>query len=233
MKANKKAGSVGRRARREFTAEFKAEAVQGSVDGGDWNQPFSWPVGLGVEQHDSQYACWNGPYLQQCDHADFSYYSIGSVDYDPSTEQPYEVGLIWRLQTRDQGPYGIGSPNVDQSYPRLTVSGVQEYPVMGQVMDKVGEHTRWTWGTVYRTCASTSLQVPNGFKLHCQDYASYASEPGDSGGPVFVHYPNIAPSEGGNGIVFMGINWANDPGRGGVFGSVRQIRNEIGNFRFW
>lgn len=28
MKANKKAGAVGRRARREFTAEFKAEAVR-------------------------------------------------------------------------------------------------------------------------------------------------------------------------------------------------------------
>ena len=211
-------------------------ASEGSADFGALRQNNTLgSLWFGAEAHDAVYLCRDGggPYYS-CDHADFAYYILSGLDYT-APETPYELGLIWRLVQRWQGPSTPPIINlaVDQQYPRLVVTSTYSYPIYGQRVDHVGQTTGWSHGLVYKTCTTTtSVSLPS-VKKHCQDWASYHSQGGDSGGPVFVHFPEIAPSEGGNGVVFMGLHWGSDAPNGGVFSSTRQIRNEIGNFRFW
>lgn len=121
-------------------------------------------------------------------------------------------------------------------YSRLVATGIQSYAVQGQIVDKVGSVSGWSYGSVYRTCAT--VQTAANYKVHCSDFASYTRRPGDRGGPVFIHYPDFPPSTGGNGVSFLGLHFAadllpNGSNKGGIFSNSNQIRNEIGNFRFW
>jgi hypothetical protein len=205
----------------------------GFPDGTGMDQPLGAGHVVGTEFHDYSWACSGG----RCDHADLGLYSTSTIDFNSSIfEEPYELGLIWRPENRVQGPTNSGSTNVDQTFPRLVATGMQTYAVMNQTVDKVGHVTGWTYGQVYQTC--TSFNLTSTYKVHCSDFASYTRNGGDSGGPVFIHYPAIPPSEGGNGVSFLGLHFARDllpngTSRGGVFSNTNQIRNEIGQFRFW
>jgi hypothetical protein len=193
---------------------------------------------ISYEFFDYSYSCSTG----QCDHADVGYYTTDLIDFDSGIgELPYELGLIWRTDGRVAGPSATGSLNVDQTFPRLTVTSIQTYAVMNQVVDAVGRRDGWSFGSTYRTC--TSVPYPAGmpagnYRVHCLDFARYTTRPGDSGAPIFIHYPSIPASEGGNGVAFLGINAgdetaANGTKLGGFFSNSNQIRNEIGLFRFW
>ena len=206
----------------------------GFVDNSWITQPWlNTPLSIGYEIHDDSWACAGG----RCDHAELGLYNTNFIDFDSGLgELPYELGLVWRLETRVSGPTGIGSPYVNQTFPRLTVTGIQSYTVMSQLVDKVGRNSGWTFGSTYQTCVT--FQMTPTYKVHCSDYVSFTSIGGDSGGPVFIHYPNIPPNEGGNGISFLGINVASHQTTsgvqiGGVISNSTQIRNEIGFFRFW
>ena len=195
-------------------------------------QPLSGMQLMGYEFYDYSWTCAGG----RCDNADIGLYTNDFVDYNAGIgEIPLELGLVWRMTARVAGPNALGALNIDQQFPRLSVTGIQSYGIMSQVVDKVGRSSGWTFGNTYKTCAL--VQFNANYKLNCQDYASYTSDYGDSGGPVFVHYPNIAPSPGGNGITFLGINSAkhleNNTVKGGSFTNTNQIRSEIGLFRFW
>lgn len=200
--------------------------TQGVVDAGAWSQP-SGPT-FGAEIHDYEWACLVGGALRRCDYADLSAYTLTGIDTLPG-EISYEAGLIYRRADRVAGPSGIGSAEIDTIYPRLVVTSMQEYPVMNQVVDKIGMVTGWSYGAVYDTCTTVGFAYVSSNRMYCQDFAHTSAAHGDSGGPVFEHYPSIPPSPGGNGIKFMGIFW----GSGGAFSSVRQMRLDIGNFCFF
>lgn len=204
----------------------------GVLDGIWMRQPQSATAQLGYEFHDYRWFCGSG----RCDNADISLYTTDFVDIDSSlSEIPLELGLVWRLTQRLSGPNASGSVSVDAQYPRLPVTGMQSYGIMSQTVDKTGQVTGWTYGSTYKTCAD--VQFPDNYKFHCQDYASFTTRVGDSGGPVFIHYPNIEPSPGGNGISFLGIisaqHLVQGVSKGGTFSNTNQIRSEIGLFRFW
>lgn len=217
-----------------FTAAH-CSAVWGSVDGGTWRQNSNSANPLfGAETHDSEWPCYINGGWRRCDHIDLAGYNFTNIDLNAG-EFDYEAGLIYRRVNRVIGVLGAGSPDIDTLYPRLVVTGMQEYPVMDQVVDESGGQSGWTYGTVYKTCTTTEFGGNSNNKMYCQDFARTRSIGGDSGAPMFVHYPNIPPSPGGNGISFLGIVWAKDSSvaTGTVFGSVRQMRNELGNFYFY
>jgi hypothetical protein len=115
--------------------------------------------------------------------------------------------------------YGFGpSGSLTISGTPMNVSGVQNYPFMGQLVDKVGRTSGWTYGPVRRTCVTTSV---GGWKrLLCQYFAYYTSIPGDSGSPVFLYY--------GSNVVLAGINWGYSPSeRLAVFSPAGGIRNDL------
>lgn len=209
-------------------------ASQGFVDGSLFHQPGGTGLNIGAEIHDLSWACPWG----RCDYADLALFSTSAIDFDPLVfEEQFELGLIWRPENRVLGPTATGSLSIDQTFPRLIATSAQSYAIDGQVVDRIGRASGWSYGATYRTCASFAFNFPNYFNL-CQDFASYTREGGDSGGPVFIHYANLPPSEGGNGVSFLGIHsgadfWPNGTKRGGIFSNTNQIRNEIGNFRFW
>lgn len=73
---------------------------------------------------------------------------------------------------------------------------------VGNTVQKVGQATGRTQGTVVRTCASRTVRDTN-ITLLCQDLADYTSADGDSGAPVF----EITNSPSTNDVKVVGIHW--------------------------
>jgi hypothetical protein len=94
----------------------------------------------------------------------------------------------------------------------------EQDPIVGQVVTKVGRTTGRTAGVVLQTCANFNVLGTNITQL-CQSRASYLSNPGDSGSPVFriVNFPAV------NDVALGGIHW----GSGGVFSTISNIQRNI------
>lgn len=76
-----------------------------------------------------------------------------------------------------------GSTEIDPANPRFRIVGEFTESVEGTIVDKVGWRTGWTWGSITKSCSDRNFK---GYKrLICQDLASYKSDGGDSGAPVF------------------------------------------------
>ena len=96
-------------------------------------------------------------------------------------------------------------------------------------MEKVGQNTGWTEGTVQNTCVDIPLFNPGlnkyYYTLCAAEVNAYAFN-GDSGAPVF-HIGN------GNTVAFSGIVFAKT-GRGSYyFSSVGQIQKDFGPELNW
>jgi hypothetical protein len=91
-------------------------------------------------------------------------------------------------------------------------------PLVGQVVTKEGRTTGRTAGVVQQTCANFNVLNTTITQL-CQSRASYLSNPGDSGSPVFrvVNVPAL------NDVALGGIHW----GSGGVFSTISNIQRNI------
>jgi len=91
-------------------------------------------------------------------------------------------------------------------------------PLVGQLVTKVGRTTGRTQGFVQQTCANFNVSGTTITQL-CQSRASYLSNPGDSGSPVFriVNIPAV------NDVALGGIHW----GSGGVFSTISNIQRNI------
>jgi hypothetical protein len=88
---------------------------------------------------------------------------------------------------------------------RITAEGD---PFVGLSVTKVGRTTGRTQGSVSRTCTNFNVAGSTITQL-CQAQASYSSNSGDSGSPVFS-------IRSGNDVTLRGIHW----GSGGVFSPI-------------
>jgi hypothetical protein len=73
--------------------------------------------------------------------------------------------------------------------------------VVGTTVQKVGRTTGWTQGNVTRVCAR--LNQPGNITMLCNNQATYASMPGDSGSPVF----GIRQQGQVWTVALLGIHW--------------------------
>jgi hypothetical protein len=73
---------------------------------------------------------------------------------------------------------------------------------VGNTVQKVGQTTGRTQGTVVRTCASRTVRDTN-ITLLCQDLADYTAADGDSGAPVF----EVTNSPSTNDVRVVGVHW--------------------------
>ena len=64
----------------------------------------------------------------------------------------FTLGLIARPTNRVLGAGGIGSVAIDGSLPNLNIVGKSPYSTQGDLVDKVGRTTGWTYGGVATTC---------------------------------------------------------------------------------
>lgn len=122
-------------------------------------------------------------------------WSAGSCPYNYPCRYSDAAFAIWIPETWPEyakvarTTNQTGSIIVDQSRPRLDIIGIRDYLYVGDVVDKIGAWGGWTYGNVQQTCVdATNYQAQPRVDLICVDRADYASEVGDSGGPVLIWY---------------------------------------------
>lgn len=81
------------------------------------------------------------------------------------------------------------------------ITATQGYPFTGETVHKVGQRTGWTYGSIGQSCMTLWWSVVNNQDLLCMYSATYGSDAGDSGAPVFHRLP-----EQFGGISVVGIH---------------------------
>lgn len=143
------------------------------------------------------------------------------IEYLPGIDA--ELGMIYR--TTAVGTTGPGSIQIDPTGHGFLIIDDAAFPLVGEVLDKVGRTTGWTRGPVVATCVDTGVagEHPRVVML-CQDFVQAAVGGGDSGSPVFAQNGMNRP------VTLYGILW----GSGGsvfVFSALENIRAEFPTFR--
>ncbi|MBW7934238.1 MAG: hypothetical protein H3C62_11685 [Gemmatimonadaceae bacterium] len=117
---------------------------------------------------------------------------------------PAAKGLIART-AYSAGPGGstAGSIILDTSHPYLVVTGTTGALYSGELVEKMGWVTGWTWGYMDDTCRDA---FDNDHVLKCQYAAAYWSAGGDSGSPVFQRDPITGDA------IMAGLHTARDGG---------------------
>jgi hypothetical protein len=158
---------------------------------------------VGYESYDPPtFPCSAGPRCRYSDVAEVTYYDSVS----------YRLGRIAR-------PY-YQTTTIDPSNPEFVITAQVQYPLGGEVLERVGKTTGWHRGTVTDTC----VDMPSGQDvgtvwLLCQDRVSATVATGDSGGPVFR-------LTGSNSATLYGIVW----GGGSSYYNFSSINNiEVGD----
>jgi len=137
---------------------------------------------------------------------------------------PVKFGSIYRTEFFGTGA-AAGSIVIEGVDPKFfTITDEQPFPMVGEVLDKVGRTTGWTRGTVIATCVDFGVAGPVLTAMLCQDAVAAASGGGDSGSPVFQQ-----EGDSKNATLY-GILWG---GGGGfyVFSAMENIHFELGDFR--
>lgn len=199
------------------------------TDGGVIQQPyytpgssysiFDAPFGAEIFEDDG-YVLWGTTYRL----ADVSVYdTLGTVGM--SNELVFLVGRIAKPTQRLWGGYNAaGALTIDSTDSFLEIHGGISTQVDGELVDKIGITTGWTYGQVDGTCVD---RTKGSTKLLCQAYAHINAEQGDSGAPVFKYYGRME-------ISLMGIVWGKNDNHEtiGFFSDLEQIEAEIGSFDF-
>jgi hypothetical protein len=131
----------------------------------------------------------------------------------------WDFGTI--VRTRGSSRTEPGSLEIDPIQRRLFIRSEKPYPEWGEVLDKIGQETGWTWGTVVVSCRTRDLPDSDLTYL-CEDHMDAVSDHGDSGAPVF----GLA---GGNDVKIYGILVAGNRAENRyVFHSIYSLRQDHG-----
>lgn len=129
-----------------------------------------------------------------------------------------QLGMIYQTT-------GVGS--IETLVPKKAFSIVAEraFPVLGEVLDKVGRTTGLTRGPVIGTCIDTGVAGASPpTAMLCQDFVAAANGPGDSGSPVFQS------ARRRNDVTLYGILWGGSANQY-VFSALDNIRAEFAAFQ--
>jgi hypothetical protein len=179
--------------------------VQGRADGTVHQQPGQ-PELLGMETADPPLfrggAC---PASRRCRYSDAARFRFA----------PGHVADPAIARTEEPGSRDVAGT--------LRVAGERPYPVAGEVLDKVGAETGWTFGAVAATCVHVNVDGTD-VTLLCQDVVDAAAEGGDSGGPVFAWR--------GGEATLAGVLWGGT-GRRFYFSAMGNVEAELGPLTTW
>lgn len=200
-----------------FVTNSHCTSTMGTVSGDTFTNP-STGTNIGQETVDPSYSPCGFFRQMACRFSDSAF-----IRFNSSTSGNQEVA---RTQSWAGPNSGSGSTNIDHSSPTMNITGSKSHPVSGEMVDKVGRTTGWTYGFINRTCYRTR-QNNNGTPVRvngrrvlflCQYRASYNSSDGDSGSPVFKWH--------GNTVTMVGINWGDSNGNG-ILSPMQGIQLEI------
>lgn len=195
-----------------FVTNSHCTVNQGGVDFTNFHQPTVSGTAnkVGNESVDPPYftgaGCPVKPAPWNCRYSDAAFIRL-------SAGVSYQVGRLARPS--------LGS-SVWNSANTLRVVGEQNWPVLGQTVEKIGRSTGRTSGVVDETCVNIT-QSTNSKTFLCQTSALYFAAEGDSGGPVFKQIP------GTNDVTLIGLHWG-WWGEGSVFSPINSynIQDELG-----
>lgn len=159
-----------------------------SIQGGVENTVYYHPSGsgstnrIGIETVDPPYSPGTGgvcPSGRRCRYSDTAFVKIPHPS-GPSVKA--NVGFIARTT-------GLGKVDIDSNNPQYRIVREVAFPLVGEVLNKVGRTTGWTQGVVSATCYNIPVLDPNSaptdITLICQDSVNAGQAGGDSGSPVF------------------------------------------------
>jgi hypothetical protein len=159
--------------------------IEGQVDGGTFYQAQA-PSAVGVEVDEPDvYVCGDDP----CHYGDVNVIQLNSgITFDPH--------VIARPNS--------GSISINHSKP--TIQLIQEYvnSYVGMQIGQIGRSSGWKEGSVVGTCTHYKGDTP--WIVLCVDKASYSSQGGDSGAPVFSIISD-AQSTGSFAGIHSGRQW--------------------------
>jgi hypothetical protein len=174
-------------ARRSFLTNSHCTRVQGSVTPPltNYSQHLS-PNAIGTEVEDPRFftggVC---PAFRRCRRSD-----AARAVYNSSTSAAFRT--IARTS-------GAGSIAIVGSW----VITAESNPIVGQVLNKVGRTTGWSFGRVTRTCVTVNVSGTN-ITLICQDIVHANVGAGDSGSPVFRRLTSTGTDVALNGLLWGG-----------------------------
>lgn len=105
----------------------------------------------------------------------------------------------------------------------FTIKREQARGVVGEVANKVGRTTGWTFGTTTETCVDVIALGTTHIRL-CQEFVAAVVDGGDSGSPVFRR-------NGGSNVTLLGVLWGgstDDANPEFVYSPMFGIERELG-----
>jgi hypothetical protein len=140
--------------------------------------------------------------------------------YDGDSTRLGGLGQLARPSARGELE---GSLTLKPASSRFNVAGTAS-PLVGQVVNKIGRTTGWTFGAVLGTCVDIDVFGDDRTML-CQTIARGGATYGDSGSPVFTWTR-------GKLVRLTGILWGVDEsGDGFAFSPFESIQRELGALR--
>ncbi|NMF85117.1 hypothetical protein [Nodosilinea sp. P-1105] len=136
-----------------------------------------------------------------------------------------DLGQIVRTTSWAAPGQGQGSLTINHNNASMRIANTVSFPIGGEMVDKMGQTTGWTYGFVNRTCMTANVSTEwtvdgRPIRFQCQDRANYFGDSGDSGSPVFVWY--------GNTVHLMGIHWGGSSSHS-MFSALWNIQADLGN----
>jgi hypothetical protein len=128
-----------------------------------------------------------------------------------------QIGLIAR--TTSSAHSGPGSMTWDTSNPWFIINDLDPNPVVGTAINKMGQASGWTYGTVTGTCQDKQEQFYPNQWVYCNTQTDAYVHVGDSGGPVFEFDASSGFAK------FAGITWGEQTGFH-YFSPLSQIDND-------
>ncbi|WP_290652335.1 hypothetical protein [Aquisalimonas sp.] len=210
-----------------FVTNSHCTSVIGSVTGTPFRNRAGVPSDLiGRETVDPGYwdcKTWSLGKTRACRWSDSAF-----AQYESGVSR--QLGRIARTHFWRAPGQGAGDTVVNHANPTMTISANAnpDYPFKGEMIDKMGRTTGWTYGYVNRTCANVnkaSTSDGRQVRLLCQDRGNLTAAPGDSGSPVFLWY--------GNHVQLLGVVWGGVPVGTGKphktwFSALWNIRQDLG-----
>lgn len=119
---------------------------------------------------------------------------------------------------------------IDVSNPTIPITNKTLFPFAGDIVDKVGARTGWTYGQVTGTCVTIYASNANGqvMQFVCMHTASGGAKGGDSGAGVFV-YDQTNGNASWAGQLISGANFNGQVFTTFSFASLNNIQSEFGN----
>lgn len=195
----------------------------GAVTGTTFDQP-SGGSQIGVEVEDPDFWSCGFLGLRSCRYSDAAF-----VEYDDGIDLATDgsATVIARPTDWTNPDQATAGPlTIDHASSTLAITNTEEYPIGGEMLDKIGRTTGWTYGFVNRTC-TTGRPTTDGDRVEvngdkvlyiCQDRATYHSNGGDSGSPVFKWH--------GDTVTAYGIHWGGNSS-GAIFSAIWNIREDF------